>query len=371
MPQIQPERIRLARRLMHLSMDDLVGRMGDRAVSKMSISKMERGLLNPSQDTLQALADACQQPLSFFLVPQPDLATLDFRFKADVSQRQRNEVKALVDNLLQHYCEMQSMESRDFDFVHPMPHTVLRNYGDAEAAALKLRRKWDIGVQPIHAVYELLACHGIHVLEADFGCQNIDGTSTIVTTGTPTPSRIPIIIINTRANATTCRRRFTALHELCHILFRLRPDNDSRHQTYLDTLPPTPHHVTIKPPTAERLCDLFASAMLMPQPCAMRRFGTLRTDVSLPEFTSTLPLYGISVAAQIHRLHDLRIIDDDSYKRLYQSLILPNPLEQDYGIYPIPETADRPTLLELRLQTELKDSAETIALGERAQKMPR
>lgn len=29
--------------------------------------------------------------------------------------------------------------------------TVLRNYADAETTALKLRRKWELGLQPIHA----------------------------------------------------------------------------------------------------------------------------------------------------------------------------------------------------------------------------
>lgn len=345
---IIPERIKIARRLRRFSMDDLVRAMGDRAVSKMAISKIERGLMHPSPDTLQAIADACQQPLGFFCKPRLNLGALEYRFSQDITQRQRQEVKATADELLQRYFQLQTLEADTTTFVHPMKGTVLRNYADAEAAALKLRRRWEIGLQPIHSVYELLACYGIHVLELDLGCENILGLSTFVNADTP------IIIINTHANTTTERKRFTALHELGHLLFRLRPNDEARHQAYLATLPLIPHTVTLKQPTEERLCDLFASAMLMPQPCVSRRFGQTRTDVSLNEFIATRCLYGNSVASQVHRLHDLRIIDDCLYSHLYKHLIDQNKLETGWGEYPIMEKADRMPMLEERMKVEMK-----------------
>lgn len=349
MLQVIPDRIKLARRLCRYSMDDLVRHMGEHAVSKMAISKIERGLIRPSAATLQAIADACHQPLAYFFQPSLNLGAFEYRFKAEVTERQRQEVKAMISDLLQRYFEMQPLEGDISPFVHPMRGTTLRNYADAEAAALKLRRKWEIGPQPIHSVYELLACYGFHVLEIDLGCQNIDGLSSFVN-GT-----IPIIIINTSANTTTERKRFTALHELCHLLFRLRPDDEARHQAYLAGLPVLPYTVTLKQPTEERLCDLFASAMLMPQPCVLRRFGSTRTQVDVEEFKLTRRLYGNSVAAQIHRLHDLRIIDDRLYSHLYQTIIDEDRMEENLGHpYPIMEMADAPTLLSARIKAELE-----------------
>lgn len=350
---IIPERIKMARRLCRYSMDDLVREMGEHAVSKMAISKIERGLLNPSEATLQAIAQACRQPITFFCQPQLNLGSIEYRFRDNVTERQRQEIKAMADDLLQRYFELQTQEGDAFRFVHPMYGTILRNYADAESAALKLRYKWEIGLQPIHSVYELLACYGFHVLELNFGCDNILGLSTFVNGETP------IIIINTYANTTTERKRFTALHEVCHLLFRLRPDDEARHQAYLASLPPISHTATIKQPTEERLCDLFASAMLMPEPCVLRRFGTVRTDVSRQEFIATRRLYGNSVASQIHRLHDLRIIDDALYNHLYEALINPDPKEEHLGEpYPIMETADRWMMLEERLKVELRSIEE-------------
>lgn len=347
MLQVIPDRIKLARRLCRYSMDDLVRHMGEHAVSKMAISKIERGLIRPSAATLQAIADACHQPLAYFFQPSLNLGAFEYRFKAEVTERQRQEVKAMISDLLQRYFEMQPLEGDISPFAHPMRGTTLRNYADAEAAALKLRRKWEIGLQPIHSVYELLACYGFHVLEIDLGCQNIDGLSSFVN-GT-----IPIIIINTSANTTTERKRFTALHELCHLLFRLRPDDEVRHQAYLAGLPVLPYTVTLKQPTEERLCDLFASAMLMPEPSVLRRFGQVRIDLSLTELIATRELYGISVAAQVHRLHDLRIINDDLYNYFYEVPIRANRMEEGWGEYPIMEKADRMPMLEDRLRVEM------------------
>lgn len=339
----------MARKLCHFSMDDLVRHMGEHAVSKMAISKIERGLMRPSETTLQAIAAACHLPLSFFHQSRINLGVLDYRFKQDVTEQQRQHVKSLADELLQSYFGVQMILDEQLFFTHPMRGTVLHNYADAEQAALKLRRKWEIGMQPIHSVYELLACYGIHVLELDLDCDNVDGLSAWVNGDTP------LIIINTRANTTTERKRFTALHELCHLLFRLRPDDEARHQSYLASLPPIPYDVTIKQPDEERLCDLFASAMLMPEPCVLRRFGQTRTDVGIEEFKATRLLYGNSVASQIHRLHDLRLIDDDLYHHLYETIINKDRKEENLGEpYPIMEKADRMPMLEERLRLEMK-----------------
>ena len=343
------KRIKLARRLRGLSMDDLVQRMGERAVSKMAISKIERELISPTAITLQAIADAVNLPLAFFQKPMFDLGEPEYRFKKEVTAAQRNQVKAMADELLQNYFDLLIFEGERLCFDHPMRNTILRNYADAELAAIKLRRKWEIGLQPIHSVYELMACYGIHVLELDLDCGNVDGLSTWVNGDTP------IIIINTRANTTTERKRFTALHELCHLLFRLRPDDEARHQSYLASLPPIPYDVTIKQPDEERLCDLFASAMLMPEPCVLRRFGNMRTQVTVEEFKATRRLYGNSVASQIHRLHDLRIIDDTLYSHLYDTLIDNDRKEEHLGEpYPIMEMADRMPMLEERLKVEIE-----------------
>lgn len=349
-------RISVARRLCRFTMDDLVQRMGEHAVSKMAISKFERGLIQPSPATLKAIADACRLPLSFFNSPSLNLSKLDYRFSKSVGEEQRREITAMANRIIQEYFILMNFKWEAIPFVHPAPRTILRHYADAEEAALRLRQKWELGLQPIHSVYELLACYGIHVFELDFGCENVLGVSTMAHDNVPDHKAIPIIIINARACVTTERKRFTALHELCHLLFRLRPDDEARHSAYMASLPPLPFQVTIKQPNEERLCDLFASAMLMPAPCVLRRFGSERSHLSIEEFKSTRRLYGNSIASQIHRLHDLRIIDDTLYHQLYETIIDDDRKEEHLGEpYPIIEVADVMPLLEERVREEMKE----------------
>lgn len=87
--EIQPQKIKLARMLRRMSMDQLVTAMREDAVSKMAISKIERGQLVPSAKTLQAVARACQVPVEFFSSPSYSIGSLNFRFRK-VHQRRRN-----------------------------------------------------------------------------------------------------------------------------------------------------------------------------------------------------------------------------------------------------------------------------------------
>jgi len=340
-------KIRMARRLNRLSMDELVLRMGENAVSKMAISKMERGLLNPSSNTLEAIAHACNLPIRFFLAPDLNIVRMDFRHKANATKRQRQEIEATVQNLLIQYWNLQSINTSVLAFEHPLKGVTLRNYNDVEVAATKLRKKWEIGCQPIHSVYELLAEHGIHVLELNFGCDAVEGVSTLLN------NQIPTMVINTLTNTTTERKRFTAMHELAHLIFRLCPDDSVRHQQYIDSLPKIPYEVLLKQPDIERLCHRFAGAMLLPESSTYRRFGHMRTEITIQEFIHTRNLYGISVAAQAHRLHDLRIIDDKYYNHIFEDIIKPNPMEDGWGLYPIMEIADQKLILEERVKVEM------------------
>ncbi|MBQ0049256.1 MAG: ImmA/IrrE family metallo-endopeptidase, partial [Bacteroidales bacterium] len=247
------ERIKLARSLCHFSMDELVRRMGERAVSKMAISKFERGLMKPTPTTLQAIADACHVPLTFFSQPMPLLSQLEYRFDLSISPEQLQHIDSIVAPLLQNYFGIQTILGSDLTFVHPLPNNPLCNYADAEHAAIELRRKWEIGLQPIHSVYELLCCYGVHVIEADLGANQVFGLSTFVRASASSKGDIPIIIINACACATTERKRFTALHELCHLLFPLRPGDEVGHGGELARLrAPPPPRARAPPPQSPR-----------------------------------------------------------------------------------------------------------------------
>lgn len=320
-------------------MDELVKHMGEASVSKMSISKMERGLLAPSEKTLQAIAKACDVPLSFFNAPEVTLSPMSFRYEKDIPSKKAKQIEAEVTLMLEEYFAMEMLANVPCSFVNPLKDFVVRTYTDIEEAAEKLRRYIVIGTHPLHSVYEMLQELGVVVVEIDAHSTSLLGTSTVIN------DVLPVVVVNTYSCMTTERKRFTALHELAHLLLDIRPISEEEfHNSNPD--------VTLKCPTIERLCHHFASAMLISPSSLKRRLGEYRANLTLSELISIRNMYGISIAATVHRAHDLAIISDATYNRLFDDTISKNRMETGWGEYPIMETADRYNLLEERLMGE-------------------
>lgn len=320
----QPIKLRFARNRLGLSMDSLTSAMGSRAVSKMTISKYERGILIPSIDTLHVLASACQVDISYFFAPDIKTDELHFRYKDDVKNGQNTRYEAQVKYAIEQRYGMESFAPNIPAFTNPIKRTVIRTLEEAEHAAHDLRHRWELGSQPIHSVYELLEEHGIMVIETDIPCEDLLGVSTIVN------KQRPAAVINTRTNTTTERKRFTALHELGHLMMRIDPQC----------------------PIEERICHRFAGAMLIGANSMRRRLGEIRSDLSLKELISIRNMYGISIAATVHRAHDLSIIPGKTYDHLFDDVIKKNRMEEGWGEYPIMENADRQETLSEMIKVE-------------------
>lgn len=333
-----PIKVKIARHRKQLSMDELVKRMGESAVSKMTISKIERGLLRPSEKTLEAIATACGVSVSFFCPPKISLSPMCFRYEKDIPSKRAKQIEAEVTLKIEDYFVREQMIADVSAFSNPLEGFIARTYADAEEAACLLRQHIIIGSHPIHSVYEMLQEMGVMVVEVDAPSLQLLGTSTVIN------GVQPVVVVNTRSCTTTERKRFTALHELAHLILNFQPiaEEDFRNGRT---------DVTLKCPTVERLCHHFASAMLISSSSIKRRLGDWRTDLSLRELISIRCMYGISIAATVHRAHDLAIIPDTTYNRLFDDIISKNRIETGWGEYPIMEKADRYELLEERMMT--------------------
>lgn len=338
MTRFSPIRVKIARHRRRLSMDELVKRMGQSAVSKMTISKIERGLLTPSAKTLEAIAAACDVPVSFFSAPEISLSPMCFRYAKDIPSKRAKQIEAEVTLKIEDCFAQEQLIAGTAAFTNPLQGLVVRTYADAEEAARQLRQHIVLGTHPIHSVYEMLQEMGVMVVEVDVPSFQLLGTSTVIN------GVQPVVIVNTHSCTTTERKRFTALHELAHLILTIQPiAEEDFHNERSD--------VTLKCPTVERLCHHFASAMLISPSSIKRRLGDWRTALSLRELISLRCMYGISVAAAVHRAHDLAIIPDTTYNRLYDKHINKNNMEDGWGEYPIMEKADRCELLEERMMT--------------------
>ena len=91
------------------------------------------------------------------------------------------------------------------------------------------------------------------------------------------------------------RRRFTALHELGHLLYnhRFAPNLTTREK--------------------ENLCNAFASEMLIPSQ-NLRAIFSPGEKISTYELRQLQLVYGISIDAIMHKLNEIGIISDSKYK---------------------------------------------------------
>lgn len=339
MDTISPIKIKIARHRKRFSMDELVAKMGDDAISKMSISKIERGMLKPSEKTLNAIAKACDVPVSFFYMSHVSILPMCFRYEKDMPSKKAKLIEAEVIQKIEECFAKEEMANCISTFVNPLQDYFVCTYDEAEEAAYRLRQHIVIGNHPIHSVYEMLEEMGVMVLEVDIDATELLGTSTIIN------NVQPVIIVNTRSCTTTERKRFTALHELAHLILSIHPIAEDQFRNERTD-------VTLKCPTVERLCHHFASAMLISPSSIKRRLGDYRTELSIKELISIRNMYGISIAAAVHRAHDLGIIPDTTYNSLFDEHISKNRMETGWGEYPIMEKADRYELLEERLIDE-------------------
>lgn len=326
-------RIYIARRLRSLSMEELVSSMGG-ALSKMAISKYERGLMTPSAENLNKIARALSLPQTFFVQPPLQIACSHYRHDRDISPRELDAFTSAVREQVELYYAAEELTAQQVPFRNPLRHRLVRTFQEIEAAACRLRELWHIDQQPIVSVYEMLELHGIRVVETCIEDKRVEGLSFFV------DKRVPFVIINTYINKTVERKRFTALHELAHLLLRLEPTS----------LCLSGHHPDrTLADTAERFAHAFADAMLLPRPCLEFRLGHRRDSLDLDELISIRNLYGISIAATVHRAHDLNIITRACYDDMYNNHINKNRMETGWGHYPVPETADRNTRLAKRI----------------------
>lgn len=141
---------------------------------------------------------------------------------------------------------------------------------------------------PISNIIELLEEHKIKVIEID-APESFDGLS-----GFAGKER-PFIILNKHFPPE--RKRFTALHELGHLLLNITP-----------VLP-------VK--ERENLCNRFANEILISESMFRNLIGDYRKDISLKELADIQCQFGISIDALMYKAKELNIITDSRLKTFY------------------------------------------------------
>ncbi|MBF0139108.1 MAG: ImmA/IrrE family metallo-endopeptidase [Magnetococcales bacterium] len=303
------ERLKLARRCKGLSLRNLATRING-AVSAQAIGKYERGEMMPSSTVCIALSKALGVSVSYLLSPSDIvLENVEFRKLVSTKARERALVEGAVLDHVDRYLQIEellNLSSVQWDQPAETPFPV-HGPEDIEHAAESVRSAWNLGGDPILDMTELLEERGIKVLKLDFP-SSVDGfTCNIRRSGT---DGVPTVICST--NKSIERQRFTLAHELGHLLLDVKGGFD-----------------------AEKACQRFASAFLVPREELFGEVGTGRHAFGYGEIIEIKKMFGVSAAALVVRFRDLGIINEATLRKIFSGMGRhwrkqePSPLERD------------------------------------------
>jgi Zn-dependent peptidase ImmA (M78 family)/transcriptional regulator with XRE-family HTH domain len=277
-------RLRAARKLASLSMDDLVRKM-DGAITRQSISKYETGLMKPSAPVMTRLNAALGPfPVREEITGYFDAGRMEFRQKSSLPKKTEEALKRRAVRFFMRFGEIEEVLGNRTRFDNPLRSPDIRTNENIEKAALEVREKWGLGLTPINNLLGLLEFKGVKVYETS-EAETGDGFDGLCARA----GGVPVMVINRDRPAD--RIRFTAAHELAHTLCELKGNGEK-----------------------EKLCHRFAGAFLLPAPSLEGDLVGKRKKVTLWELGAIKRTWGISMQAIMYRALDLGIVSEGCFR---------------------------------------------------------
>lgn len=281
------ERLKAARKMKGWSLDELSSQCGENCVSKQSLSKYEQGLMQPSEEILFAICRALDIKTDYFnrrlSIRVKDVS---FRKLTSYSVEMQDKVISQSQDFIERYLELEEIIGVESKFnTKKFTQYTISSPDDVEEAAKFIRKSWRLGDDPLYNVIELLEDNHIKVVEIK-DADAFMGMSTLVI------KKIPVVVLNNADSIPNDRRRFTALHELGHIVMKLDHLSEKEQETY---------------------CHHFAGAMLITKEKLIEELGSQkRSRIFISELGQLKKQYGISISALLFRMADCDIMPRNS-----------------------------------------------------------
>lgn len=293
MENIFANRLISARKMAGMSLQTLADKL-DNVVTKQSLNKYEQGKMKPDSDLVIRIANALRVPVNYFY-SEPSVKinfeNIEFRkYNSKLTKTEEEAIKEKSKDAFERYFELENIlnvSKADKEYlVYP---NIVNTVQDAEQAANEFRKEWNLGYDPIPDVVEMLEDKGYKVVEIEAD-KSFDGFKADV-------NYSKVIVLRKIADGDdVVRRRFTALHELAHHVLKF-PEG-------------------INPKEEEKLCHVFASALLYPAEMAKKEMYKERFHFYQKELELIKQRWGISLSAIFSRAFQLGIINEHVYKKL-------------------------------------------------------
>jgi len=313
------ERLKMARKMAGMSQQELGERAG---VSRMSISKYERDINVPKSQVLIKLAKALGVKIEYLLRPvEVRLSEPLFRKCTALPKKKEYQILEKTRDWVERYLEVEALFNDTPQYSMPNIENSIMELDDVEEAVLQLRKEWDLGLDPIDNLLEVLEDKGIKVWTIDQEHDHFDALEIWANDETP--------ILVVRGGIPGDRQRFDLAHELGHMLLDVDEALDE-----------------------EKAAHRFAGAFLAPKPKVFEELGRNRQHLSVKELLILKQKYGLSMQAWIYRAKDLGIISQSKMRQMFIEIRKRNWHKKEPGEQIEPERPQRLKQLVLRALAE-------------------
>ncbi len=313
------ERLEMARKMRGLSQQELGEQVG---VSRMAISKYENEQNTPGSQNLLKLAQSLDIKVEYLLRPvEVHLSEPVFRKKASLSKKQEMKILHQAQDWIERYLQIEALFGMDSKFEDPPIDANVQQIEDIEEIAIRLREYWQLGLDPIDNMMEVLEESGIKVWAIDQEMNHFDALVMWAN------EQAPVFVV--KEGIPGDRQRYNLAHELGHLILKIGEDIDE-----------------------EKAAHRFAGAFLVPEPKVYEELGRFRQHISYEELILLKYKYGLSMQAWAYRAKDLGVLSESKMRSMFIYFGKQGWREKEPGDQILPEIPRKMNQLVLRALAE-------------------
>jgi len=281
------QRLRQLRLARGFSLEGLAAAAGG-IVTKQAISKYEKCKAKPTPVVLNRVAAALGVKAAYlYMEPSTRIEFIAYRKGSGLLVKEQEKVESLVRQSLEERIKLQELIGQTNGTDLPIKSIAVSSIEDAENAAEDLRGKWNLGLDPISNVTDILEERLIHVFDIDAG-KRFDGISAVAYDD----HHVTAAAVVSRRGIPEERQRLNLGHELGHLVLDVPNSIDE-----------------------EAVAFRFGAAFLAPAETLKHEVGGNRTSIRPDELLLMKRKYGMSAQALLYRMRDLKIIGESYYKQ--------------------------------------------------------
>ena len=278
--------LRIARQARGWSQTELSRRAG---ISQANLSKLENGLIGPTEEVLGGVSDALGFPVDFFFQNDRVIGlpmSVQYRKRASVGQKAIERLEAELNIRILHIRRL--LDAAELEPELTLPRLDVDEYGgDPERIAELVRRTWLVPSGPIRDLVGWVERAGCIVVHCDFAALKVDGFTVQI------PDMPPCIFLN--RNMPADRQRFSLAHELGHVVLHQVPS-----------------------PEMESEADAFASEILMPARDIRPQLSGRR--LTIQRLAALKPIWRVSMAALLYRARTVGAVTANQSQYLWRQM---------------------------------------------------